>query len=197
MASKEEVEGLATLALEKNVLLISDEIYQPFCYDSDFISPATTNPQTLVIDGFSKSHAMTGWRLGFAHGPKDVIQAMVKLQQYTFVCAPQPAQWAGAVAMDIAMDQHLVEYRKKRDRLYNALSAEYEIVKPGGAFYMYPKAPSGKGSDFVTRAIENNLLIIPGNIFSQHDTHFRISFAASDETLERGIEVLLRLAKSA
>ncbi len=68
-----------------------------------FVSPAAFNPQTIVIDGFSKSHAMTGWRLGFVHGPGEVIQQMIKLQQYTFVCAPQPAQWAGITALDTDM----------------------------------------------------------------------------------------------
>jgi len=67
-------------------------------------------------------------------------------------------------------------------------------VKPGGAFYIFPKAPGGSGTQFVTKAIEKGLLIIPGNIFSQHDTHFRISYAASDETIHRGIELLRTLA---
>ena len=195
VASEQEMRGLAEIAAEKDVLLVSDEIYRHFCYDEPFRSPAVDNDRTLVIDGFSKSHAMTGWRLGFAHGPREVIQAMIKIQQYTFVCAPQPAQWAGAVAMDVDMSQHVAAYRKKRDMLYDALKDDYEIVKPGGAFYMFPKAPNGKGSEFVARAIENSLLIIPGKIFSMHDTHFRISFAAADETLERGIELLLKLAK--
>jgi aspartate aminotransferase/aminotransferase len=69
------------------------------------------------------------------------------------------------------------------------------LTIPGGAFYAFPKAPRGSGSQFVTQAIENNLLIIPGNIFSQRDTHFRISYAAPDATIERGIEVLRRLAQ--
>ena len=69
--------------------------YSQFQYDTPFVSPAKFNEQTIVIDGFSKSHAMTGWRVGFVHGPREVVEAMAKLQQYTFVCAPQPAQWAG------------------------------------------------------------------------------------------------------
>ena len=69
----------------------------------------------------------------------------------------------------------------------------YEIHGAGGAFYLFPKAPWGTGSEFVAEAIRNNLLIIPGNVFSPHDTHFRISYAASIETLERGLEVLCRL----
>ena len=101
VATVEEIRGLAEMAQEHDIALVSDEIYSEFCYDAPFVSPAEFNERTIVIDGFSKNYAMTGWRLGFVHGPAEVIDTMVKVQQYTFVCAPQPAQWAGAVAMDV------------------------------------------------------------------------------------------------
>jgi aspartate aminotransferase/aminotransferase len=194
VASEEEVRGLSQIAAEKNVVLISDEIYSLFAYDQPLASPARFNERTIVIDGFSKSHGMTGWRLGYVHGPAEIIDAMIKLQQYTFVCAPQPVQWAGAAALDVPMDRYVADYRRKRDLIYSGLADRYEVTRPGGAFYVFPKAPRGSGTEFVTRAIENNLLIIPGNIFSTRDTHFRISYAASDETIHRGLEVLRRLA---
>jgi aspartate aminotransferase/aminotransferase len=193
VASRQEVEGLAKLAAERNVVLVSDEIYRQFCYDEPFVSPAHFNEQTLVIDGFSKSHAMTGWRLGFVHGPAAVIQTMIKLQQYTFVCAPQPAQWAAIVARDFDTTSLMEAYRLKRNKIVEGLSDVYDIVAPGGAFYVFPRVPRGNGTDFVARAIEKNLLIIPGKIFSKHDTHFRISYAADDATLDRGIEILREL----
>ncbi|MGV3609258.1 MAG: pyridoxal phosphate-dependent aminotransferase [Planctomycetaceae bacterium] len=195
IASEEEVKGLAELAAKHNLVLLSDEIYRAFCYDKPFVSPAKYNPNTLVIDGFSKSHAMTGWRLGFVHGPAEIIDTMIKLQQYTFVCAPQPVQWAGAVAMDVDITPYVESYHKRRDLLISGISDLYEIASPGGAFYVFPKVPWGTGAEFVAEAIKNNLLIIPGNIFSQQDTHFRISYAASQRTIERGIEVLRKLAK--
>jgi aspartate/methionine/tyrosine aminotransferase len=190
-----ELEGLARLAAERDVILVSDEIYRSFCYDQPFVSPARFNENVLVIDGFSKSHAMTGWRLGFVHGPAAVIETMLKLQQYTFVCAPQPAQWAGAVALDVDIAPYVKDYRHKRDMLLEGLGDLYEVVKPGGAFYVFPQAPRGSGSEFVKRAIENDLLVIPGNIFSRRDSHFRISYAADDRVIQRGIEVLRKLAK--
>jgi aspartate/methionine/tyrosine aminotransferase len=193
-ASAQEIRDLAKLAAEKNIVLLSDEIYSTFIYDEPFLSPAKYNDRVLVIDGFSKSHGMTGWRLGYVHGPAEIIDTMIKLQQYTFVCAPQPVQWAGAVAMDVDMTSYVNAYRKKRDLLIEGLSDKYEITKPGGAFYVFPKAPSGSGSELVKQAIENNLLIIPGNIFSGRDSHFRISYAASDATIQRGIDVLRKLA---
>lgn len=190
----EAVRQLAQLCADKDILLLSDEIYSQFNYDDKLTSPAEFNDRTLVIDGFSKSHALTGWRVGYVHGPAELIDAMIKLQQYTFVCAPQPAQWACLRAMDVDISGYAATYRAKRDRLMDGIGDLYEVTRPGGAFYAFPKAPGGSGSEFVTRAIENNLLIIPGNIFSQHDTHFRISYAASDEMIDRGIEILRKLA---
>jgi aspartate aminotransferase/aminotransferase len=196
VASEEEVRGLAELAARRNVVLISDEIYRAFCYDGPFVSPAKYNPQTLVVDGFSKTYGMPGWRLGFAHGPSAIIHEMIKLQQYSFVCAPQPAQWAGAVAMDVDVTPYIAAYRRKRDRLVAGLGDDYEIVRPGGAFYMFPKLPWGAGMEFVTRAIEEHqLLMIPGSVFSRRDTHFRISYAVDDAVLERGIEALKKLSR--
>jgi aspartate/methionine/tyrosine aminotransferase len=193
-ASEDEIRGLAELAARGNIALLSDEIYRAFCYDTEFFSPACYNDQTIVIDGFSKSHAMTGWRVGFVHGPAEVVDTMIKLQQYSFVCAPHPAQWAAAVALDVEIGRYLDAYRHKRDLIYEGLSDRYELVKPGGAFYAFPKAPWGTGTEFVTEAIRNNLLIIPGAIFSHRDTHFRLSYAADDAVIHRGIEVLRKLA---
>jgi aspartate/methionine/tyrosine aminotransferase len=195
VASEDVVRGLAELAQRRNVLLISDEIYRSFCYDRPFVSPAQYNPQTLVIDGFSKTYAIPGWRVGFAHGPSAIIHEMTKLQQYSFVCAPHPAQWASVVAMDIDMSPQIEAYHRKRDRLLTGLAGRYEVVQPGGAFYMFPKTPWGTATEFVTEAIQKHqLLIIPGNVFSRRDTHFRISYAAADAVIERGIDALQKLA---
>ena len=194
VAAADDVTALAKLAEEKNIALISDEIYRLFCYDAPFTSPASTNTQTIVIDGFSKSHAMTGWRVGFIHGPEAIINEIMKLQQYTFVCAPQPAQWAGLVALSTDMSPQIADYQKRRDLLHEGLAGRFDLSAPGGAFYAFPKVPWGTGTEFVQRAIKNELLIIPGNIFSSADTHFRISYAADEATLQRGIEVLQRLA---
>jgi aspartate/methionine/tyrosine aminotransferase len=193
-ATRDEVRGLAELAAKHNIALLSDEIYSQFVYDEELITPADYNPSTIVIDGFSKSHAMTGWRVGWVHGPAEVIDTMVKLQQYSFVCAPQPAQWAGLAALDVDMSTHRADYSHKLERLIQGLEGYYEFSRPGGAFYLFPKAPWGTGTQFVEKAIENELLVIPGKIFSSQDTHFRISYAAPDDILDRGIEILRRLA---
>lgn len=195
VASEEEIRGLAELAAQRDVLLVSDEIYRAFCYDGEFVSPASYNDQVLVIDGFSKAYGVTGWRLGFAHGPAALIDSMTKLQQYTFVCAPHPLQWAALQALDTDVTPYVAQYRQKRDRLVEGLSDRYPLATPGGAFYAFPQVPDSRtASTFVEAAIANELLIIPGKIFSRRDTHFRISYAADDATIDRGIEVLRRLA---
>jgi len=195
VAGQDEIRGLAELAARRDIVLVSDEIYREFCYDDSFVSPAAYNDRTLVVDSFSKTYGMPGWRLGFAHGPSAVIQEMIKLQQYSFVCAPQPAQWAGAVALDLDVSRQIDAYRRKRDMIVEGLADDYEMVHPGGAFYAFPKVPWGTGTQFVEKAItEHQLLIIPGDVFSRRDTHFRISYAASDATIGRGIEILRELA---
>ena len=195
VAGEEEVKGLAELAKKHDIALISDEIYKSYCYDGEFISPAKYNDQTIVIDGFSKSHSMTGHRVGYAHGPESIMQQMIKLQQFTFVCAPHPVQWAAVEAWKYDISGYAEEYKQKRDFMLSELSDLYDIRGTGGAFYMLIKAPWGTGTEFVTKAIENNLLVIPGNVFSLKDTHFRLSYAATQETLERGVEVLRKIAK--
>lgn len=196
VATRDDQKAVAALAAEKNIALISDEIYSRFFYDGTFYSPASDNPDTIVIDGFSKSHAMTGWRVGYVHGPPEIIATMLKIQQYSFVCSPQPAQWGALRAMEVSLQAKVDDYRRKRDFMVEQLSPYYELTSPGGAFYLFPKAPGRLGGEaFVEKAIANGLLIIPGKIFSSRDTHFRISFAASDDMLRRGADMLIRLAK--
>jgi aspartate/methionine/tyrosine aminotransferase len=192
--SRERLRDVALLAQKHGVLLLSDEVYRVFCYDEPFCSPAEFNEDVVVFDGFSKAYGMTGWRLGFAHGPRRLIEEMIKLQQFTFVCAPSIVQHAGVAAWDFDVSEIVADYRRKRDRIYEGLKGRYELVKPEGAFYAFPKAPRGCASEFVAECIRNHLLLIPGSVFSRRDSHFRLSYAADDRTLERGIEVLNRLA---
>ena len=138
---------------------------------------------------------MTGWRLGYAAGPAEIIAEMTKLQQYTFVCAPSPLQVAAVTALDVPMKKAVEAYRHKRDIVVDGLKGKFELVTPQGAFYIFPKAPGGRtGSQFVAEAIEKNVLIIPGNVFSDRDSHFRISYATTDERLAEGCRVLSGLA---
>jgi len=194
--SEQQIKALAKITAEKGILILTDEIYERFCYDGECPSIADYYEKTLVLRGFSKSYAMTGWRLGYvaaSESLKDVVEEMTKIQQYTFVCAPTPFQKAAVAAMDYETSDFVDAYRKKRDLLYEGLKDKFELVKPSGAFYAFVKAPSGSGTEFVEKAIANNVLVIPGNVFSEKDTHFRISYATSDEKIQEGIEILRRL----
>ncbi len=195
VVSPEAMRRLAAFARARNILLVSDEIYKAFHYDAAARSPAEFDENVLVIEGFGKTYGMTGWRLGYAHGPTAIIEQMIKLQQSTFVCAPSIVQWAGLAAVEYDVTGIVADYKRKRDLLAAGLKGKYEFELPGGAFYLFPKVPAGRtGTEFVADAVRHNLLVIPGGVFSGRDTHFRISYAAADETLHRGIEVLNRMA---
>jgi len=194
--SAEELRMVAELAAERGILVVSDETYESFVYDQPYASMASIHPHTLLLSGFSKTYAMTGWRLGYAAGPGEVISAMTKLQQYTFVCAPSFAQRAGLVALDYDVSELMAAYRRRRDLIYSGLrDAGYDVQKPGGSFYIFPRVPWGSDMEFVEEAIRNNLLIIPGSVFSERHSHFRIAFPVAEDTIERGIEVLQRIVR--
>jgi len=189
----QELETLANVAAQKDILVMSDEIYEKFCYDGPCPSIAKYYDKTLLMRGFSKSYGMPGWRMGYvaADEPlREVVEEMTKIQQYTFVCAPTPFQKAAIAAMDCDVSELVAAYGNKRDLIYEGLRDKFDLVRPGGAFYAFIKAPGGGATEFVEKAIKNNVLIIPGNVFSERDTHFRISYATSDEKIRQGVEIL-------
>ncbi len=195
--SESELKALAEIAAKKEILILSDEIYDKFCYDAPFPSIASIYPNTILMKGFSKSYAMTGWRLAYVAVPqhlKSIIEEMTKIQQYTFVCAPSPFQQAALAALDYDISDLIAGYKTKRDLMYNGLKDKFEIVKPAGAFYAFLNAPKGSGTEFVEKAIKNNVLIIPGNVFSEKDTHFRLCYTTTEDKIKKGVEILRKLA---
>lgn len=189
--SKEELELVARIARERKLIVISDDIYERFVYD------ATAAPcmgqvydNTITLSGFSKTWGMTGWRLGYAAGPAEIIQKMITLQQYSFTCPPSFAQKAAMVAFDCDMGTYIDHYREKRDFIYEALRERFRVERPLGSFFIFPEADDGDGETLVQRAINKGVFIIPGSVFSQRTSHFRISFAAPLDVLERGVTVL-------
>ncbi len=193
--SREELEMVARVAREKDLLVFSDDIYDRFIYDD--ITEQTHLGQlydkTVTFGGFSKTWAMTGWRLGYVAGPSEIIQCMVTMQQYAFSSVTSFAQKAALTALDCDMDERIGQYRKKRDLVYNGLKDKYNVVEPKGAFFIFPEVPGSSSMDFVEKALENNLFVIPGSVFSARDSHVRISFASSEENLAKGIEILRKL----
>ncbi len=195
--SREELEMVARVAKEKDLLVFSDDIYDSFIYDDTPGGKAYLGQfydKTVTFGGFSKTWAMTGWRLGYVAGPSEIIQCMVTMQQYAFSSVTSFAQKAALTALDHGMEETIGLYRKKRDLIYNGLKDKYNVVEPKGAFFIFPEVPGGNSMDFVEKVLENNLFIIPGGVFSARDSHVRISFAASEENLLKGIEILRKLA---
>lgn len=187
------VEALCRLADRRDLLIVSDEIYNLLSFDAVPTSPAQFAPdRTIVLRGFGKSYGMTGWRMGFAAGPSPIIGEMAKIQQYTFVCAPHPFQRACVAALDTDMSDVVTSYRKKRDLAFELLSGGFDFPKPAGGFFVYCRAPKSyaNGTEFVEAAIERNVLTVPGSAFSRHDSHFRVSYAVSEDKLRAGCEIL-------
>jgi aspartate/methionine/tyrosine aminotransferase len=215
VASSRQCAALLELCRRRGVLLISDEIYDEFTYPEAaterMVRPAHGLPaarcpsparlpgageDVLLVRGFGKTYGVTGWRMGYCAGPRALIEQIAKFQQYTYVCAPSMAQWGAIAALDTDMGAEVARYQRKRDRVIEALSAVTEVAIPGGAFYCFPKVPERLGltaTQFVERCIERSVLVIPGSVFSDRDTHLRISYAASDATLARGLPIIAEL----
>jgi aspartate aminotransferase/aminotransferase len=184
---------IAELARRSGAQILSDEVYEFFSYDAPHESMGRYSRMALVVGGYSKTFGIPGWRVGYAAGPRRIIREMVKLQQYSFICAPSVLQHGVLPAYGVDMGERMRAYRKKRDMVCDGLKEHYNFIRPTGAFYAFPEAPGGSGSAFVKRALEKKLILVPGAVFSERDTHFRISFAAPDDVLARGIEVLTSL----
>ncbi|MHC4945715.1 MAG: pyridoxal phosphate-dependent aminotransferase [Planctomycetota bacterium] len=195
--SPAELSTVADLAKAHDIHVVCDEIYERFIYLDRFHSISEYYQDKLILlGGFSKTYGMPGWRMGYAVGPKELMDKMMVLQQFTFVCAPSFAQKAVLTALDMDVTEYIEKYRVKRDMVFNGLKDHYKTTRPDGSFYIFPQLPKGvKGQDFVKKALSKKVLVVPGSAFSRQDTHFRISFAAPDEDLKKGVDILRSFAQ--
>ena len=210
--TSDECRDLLELCRSRGVLLISDEIYDEFTFADARTEAAFderlgdrcpspcrvpgASDDVLLIRGLGKTYGVTGWRLGYCAGPEAIISTMQRLQQYTYVCAPAPLQHGGVACFDIDMTDLIAQYASRRDLVVERLGAVTEIVTPGGAFYAFFKVPERLGmtaAQFGQACAERELLVIPGNVFSDRDTHVRLSFAAPPSRLHLGLDVLVDL----
>ncbi len=189
-----EVRAIAAWAKRRGLIVLADEVYDRFCFDFPFEPFARHHPRTVTVGAFSKTYGMPGWRIGWMAGPEDWVERMTALQQYTFVCAPGPVQHAATAALGVDMRRHLATYPKKRDLVHRLLARSFEVVRPQGAFYIFPRAPKDDAKGFVLRAVERGVLIVPGGAFSCRGSHLRISYAAPDAVIRKGMDALCRLA---
>ncbi|MCK6457525.1 MAG: aminotransferase class I/II-fold pyridoxal phosphate-dependent enzyme [Phycisphaerae bacterium] len=197
--STDDVRAAADIARQHDLAIISDEIYNELCYDAPNPCPATFAPEhTILLRGHGKSFGVTGWRLGYLAAAGTFVDEIVRLQQYTYVCAPSMAQHGILAARAADVAGHRRDYAKKRDLVCELLAGTFEFVRPSGGFYVFPRVPRGfaGGAAFVEAAANRSVLVIPGNVFSQQDSHFRISYATTDDKLRRGCAALCETARA-
>lgn len=201
--TRKELVEIAKVAQRRNLLVISDEIYGELTYDFNH-TPFATLPgmkkRTVYLDGFSKAYAMTGWRVGFACGPKEIIDAMTKIHQYTIMCVPIMGQMAAIEALkngQNAVEEMKKEYKRRREFVVDGLNKiGLECHKPEGAFYVFPSIRSTgmRSMEFVTALLkEEKVAIVPGTAFGPSgEGYIRISYASSLQNIKEALSRLSR-----
>lgn len=203
MLNKKELEDIAEIAGKYDLLVIADEIYAELVYDEEYTSLALIKgmrERTILISGFSKGFAMTGWRLGFVCAPEEITQAMLKIHQYAIMCAPTMAQFAAIEALQNGrsdVEEMVKSYRRRRNYIvqsFNDIGLTCHI--PGGAFYAFPSIEStGMSSEeFAERLLlEESVAVVPGNVFgASGEGHIRCSYATSMEQLQEAVKRMKR-----
>ena len=197
--TKEELQPIVDFVIEHDLFVISDEIYSELTYSGNHVSIGAfpgMKERTIVINGFSKSYAMTGWRLGYACGPQVILKQILKIHQFAIMCAPTTSQYAAIEALrhgDDDVEKMRDEYDRRRRFLLNAFEEMgIECFEPYGAFYMFPSIKKfGMSSDeFATRLLkEEKIAVVPGTAFGDCGEGFlRISYAYSIDDLKAALE---------
>ena len=200
---KSHLIDIAKLCIENDIIVISDEIYSELTYDEVHTSIASLpdmRERTVVINGFSKAFAMTGWRLGYLACPRELLVPMYKIHQYGIMCAPTASQYAGLKALNDAFEDDFASVREMHDeydkrRRYLVLELNkmgLECFEPKGAFYVFPKVSSTgmNGEEFANGLLfSKKVAVVPGNAFGENGNDFvRISYAYSMEKLKKAIK---------
>ncbi len=205
---KEDLEAIAKIVIEKDILVVSDEIYAELTYTGkNHISIASLpgmRERTILINGFSKSHAMTGWRLGYCCGPAPIIKEMTKIHQFAIMCAPTNSQYAGVTALrdgDGEVEKMRTAYNQRRRFLLHAFEQMgLPCFEPFGAFYVFPciKEFGMTSDEFATRLLqEEKVAVVPGTAFGDSGEGFiRISYAYSIDDLKIALERLSRFVSA-
>jgi aminotransferase len=199
MLSKSELENIAQIAEKNDLLVLSDEIYAELAYEGEYTSFAAISgmrKRTILISGFSKGFAMTGWRLGFVCAPEAISQAMLKIHQYAMMCAPTMAQFAALEALKTGrtdVEEMKKSYRRRRNYFVQSLNdLGLTCHVPGGAFYAFPSIESTglSSEEFAEKLLlAEKVAVVPGNIFGESgEGHVRCSYATSMEHLQEAIK---------
>lgn len=205
--SKSELKKIAGTIIKKDLILISDEIYCELAYDSQHVSIATfpgMRERTIYLNGFSKAFAMTGWRIGYACGPADIIGAMTKIHQYTMMCVPIMSQFAALEALktgDGPVAGMKREYRRRRELVISRLNEMgLSCHKPEGAFYAFPsiKSTGLSSMDFSKELLKREkVAVVPGTAFGESgEGYVRISYASGIDKLKEALDRIERFLKA-
>lgn len=203
---RKDLEEIAKVCIKNDIYVISDEIYGELSYKEKHVSIASIagmKERTILINGFSKAYAMTGWRLGYACGPKEIIEQMVKIHQYAIMCAPTTSQYSAVEALKKGDDDVKLmreSYNQRRRFLMNAFKEiGLECFEPYGAFYVFPsiKEFGMTSEEFAMKFLEEeHVAVVPGTAFGDSGEGFlRISYAYSIENLKRAMERLKRFVE--
>ncbi|HTJ60494.1 MAG TPA: aminotransferase class I/II-fold pyridoxal phosphate-dependent enzyme [Candidatus Saccharimonadales bacterium] len=199
----EDIRGIAALAKEHDLLVYSDEIYDRLVYGTEhhsILDEPDMKERTIYLAGFSKAYAMTGWRVGYACAPAEIIEQMMKIHQYTVMCVPTAAQYAALEAMrggEAEVQRMVAEYDQRRRRMYERFNAMgLHCFEPRGAFYCFPNVASTGLSDdeFCERLLkEEQVVVVPGNAFGGRGVgHVRACYAASMEKIDAACDRIER-----
>lgn len=203
---KEDLEAIARVVIEKDLFVISDEIYAELTYKGKHVSIASLPgmaERTIVINGFSKAFAMTGWRLGYAAGPRVIIDQMMKIHQFAIMCAPTTSQFAAVEALrncDEQVEKMVEAYNQRRRFLVHSFNEiGMQCFEPNGAFYVFPSIQrfNMTSEEFALRLLsEEKVAIVPGTAFGDCGEGFlRVSYAYSLENLKNAMERIIRFVK--
>lgn len=190
--TKDEVRGIAQIAEDNDITILSDEVYEHFIYEGEHVSPAQFTDNVITINAASKTYAMTGWRIGYAAARKEYIEQMLKVHQYIQACANSIAQKAAQAAIEGPQDcvTHMREsFRKRRDILMNGLERMgLKCVKPKGAFYAFPEVNDENAPQ---ELLKKGVIVTPGSSFGANGRgHIRISYATSEENIIKALSVM-------
>ncbi|GBF36049.1 aspartate aminotransferase [Methanofervidicoccus abyssi] len=199
--SKEEIKGISDIAEDYNLIVISDEVYDKIIYHKKHHSPMEYTDNCIVVNGFSKTYAMTGWRIGYLYVSENlnsrlnIVDHMIKIHQYSFACATSFAQYGALAALrgDQSCIYEMVrEFRRRRDLVVKGLKDVFKLHPPEGAFYIFPNTEEyGTGEEVVKRLMENGILVVPGVAFGKGGLyHIRLSYATKYELLEKAVEII-------
>jgi aspartate aminotransferase len=196
VSSREDIKGLAEIAEDHNITLISDEVYEYFIYEGEHVSPASFSDNVITVNATSKSYAMTGWRLGYVAARQEYIGQMLKVHQYIQACANSIAQKAAYAAVTGPKDSVYImreEFQKRRDVLVKGLNdLGMECALPKGAFYAFPKVKNAE--EVAAKMISNGIIVVPGTSFgSEGEGYIRMSYAASMQNIEKALRIMKKI----